>query len=133
MSSLERYLLGAKRDSTLFDKYSLLIANGHFKAQGSLSNIVPVIYWNMNSDSRSLDTLSSELVSLIRYSMNRFDEASSTLHMLTIGDPEAQKGVESLTQWCRNSVTGILHWSLDSHRYGMVECLNTDGSLDILL
>ncbi|KAI0180222.1 terpenoid synthase [Hypoxylon sp. FL1284] len=100
-------------------------------AQGSLFNIVPVMF--KNSGKQSLDAVSHDVEVALRESVRRFEEAATSLGETTSDDAKLSKEVQSFVNWCRHFITGVLQWSLESRRYGMAECLQEDGSLNIVL
>ncbi|CAJ2503564.1 Uu.00g109580.m01.CDS01 [Anthostomella pinea] len=102
-------------------------------AQGSLLNIVPVMFKNMKSEEQDLGAVSRELDSALRATMARFEAAADTLTGMASGDVQLKRNIEDYIRWCRYFTTGVLYWSLESRRYGMADCINTDGTLSIVL
>ncbi|KAL7626663.1 hypothetical protein AAE478_003437 [Parahypoxylon ruwenzoriense] len=102
-------------------------------AQGSLFNIVPVMFKNCPPEKQTLDTVTDQIDVALRESMQRFEEASTSLNEKTAGDAQLNQDVQSFIKWCRYFITGVLQWSLESGRYGMADCLQEDGTLSIVL
>ncbi|KAI2639816.1 terpenoid synthase [Hypomontagnella submonticulosa] len=102
-------------------------------AQGSLFNLVPVIFKNCKPEKQSLDTVTHEIEVLLRESMRGFEDAATSLGEMTSSDAQLNEEVKSFIKWCRYFITGVLQWSLESKRYGMADCLHEDGSLSIVL
>ncbi|KAI1374941.1 terpenoid synthase [Hypoxylon crocopeplum] len=102
-------------------------------AQGSLFNIVPVMFKNCSPEKQSLDTVTHDIEVALRESMKRFEGAATSLSETVSSDTQLDKDVQSFIKWCRYFITGVLQWSLESRRYGMADCLHEDGSLSIVL
>ncbi|KAI1768969.1 terpenoid synthase [Hypoxylon sp. FL1150] len=102
-------------------------------AQGSLFNIVPVMYKDCKPEKQSLSTVSHKIEMALQASMKRFEEAATSLDEIAYGDEQLGKDIQSFVKWCRYFITGVLQWSLESRRYGMAECRHDDGSLSIVL
>ncbi|KAI1343250.1 isoprenoid synthase domain-containing protein [Xylariaceae sp. FL0016] len=102
-------------------------------AQGSLLNIVPVMFKAMGSDPRKLDAVSRELEKALQESMERFESAASALCAMEPGQDELNQNIRDFIKWCRYFITGVLYWSLESRRYGMADCIGQDGTLSIVL
>ncbi|KAI1177814.1 terpenoid synthase [Nemania sp. FL0916] len=116
-----------------------LILNDVYSAQkeikqGSLLNLVPVMFKNVECEGQeSLDAVSKDLDLVLKEAMEGFEGAASDLGEVARGDAQLQSNLISYIKWCRYFITGVLHWSLGSSRYGMAKCINADGSLSILL
>ncbi|XXH04947.1 mitofusin [Hypoxylon texense] len=102
-------------------------------AQGSLFNIVPVMFKNCGREKQSLDRVSYEIEVALQESMKRFEDAVISLGETASTDEQLSKDVQSFIKWCRYFITGVLQWSLESRRYGMAKCRHEDGSLSIVL
>ncbi|KAH9992376.1 terpenoid synthase [Xylariaceae sp. FL0662B] len=102
-------------------------------AQNSYFNLVPVMFKNCDPKEQHLDTVTRELEELLQGTMGRFEEAATSLLEATSSDAQLNKNIQDYIKWCRYFTTGVLQWSLESRRYGMAECRNKDGSLDIVL
>ncbi|KAJ8122618.1 hypothetical protein ONZ43_g1228 [Nemania bipapillata] len=119
--------------------YICLILNDVYSVQkeilqGSLLNIVPVIFKNMKQeDQKSMEAVSRHLDIALRETMERFEAAVEELSKIAPEDAELHGNILSFIKWCRYFITGVLYWSLESRRYGMAKCINADGSLNIVL
>ncbi|KAI1075342.1 terpenoid synthase [Whalleya microplaca] len=102
-------------------------------AQNSYFNLVPVMFRNCDPKEQSLDTVTHELEVALRGSMRNFEEAAASLVDMTSSDAQVNEKIQDYIKWCRYFTTGVLLWSLESRRYGMADCRNEDGSLDIVL
>ncbi|KAI1212333.1 terpenoid synthase [Annulohypoxylon truncatum] len=102
-------------------------------AQASLLNLVPVMFKNCDPEKQTLDTVTHDIEITLRDSMKGFEDAAASLTEITSHDSQVSKDTQSFIKWCRYFITGVLQWSLESKRYGMAECLQEDGSLNIVL
>ncbi|GAP88016.1 putative terpene synthase [Rosellinia necatrix] len=102
-------------------------------AQGSLLNIVPVMFKNMRYDQRNMQAVSGDLDVALRETMERFEDAARELGEISPEEAEVHENILGFVKWCRYFITGVLYWSLESRRYGMAKCVNADGSLSIVL
>lgn len=75
--------------------------------------------------------MSRELVEAVRAAIKGFDRAAAALDALTAADAAVHRDTKTFVTWCRHFITGTLKWSLESERYGMQQCMNENGSLDI--
>ncbi|KAH8647233.1 isoprenoid synthase domain-containing protein [Xylariales sp. PMI_506] len=101
--------------------------------QGSMFNIVPVMFKVYGSNGNRIDKVTEELMTMLRDSMAQFELAAKQLTEMTASEEALQKDASEFVEWCRYFITGVLDWSLASRRYGMAKCLNQDESLDIIL
>ncbi|KAI1328232.1 terpenoid synthase [Xylariaceae sp. FL0255] len=119
--------------------YMCLILNDVYSVQkeivqGSLLNVVPVMYKNMVSEKQeNLDYVSQELDVVLQHSMKTFEAAAVDLDRKAPEDAELRTNILEFVKWCRYFITGVLYWSLESPRYGMSKCINDDGTLSIVL
>lgn len=82
----------------------------------------------------SLDKVTEHLRGQMLESHVRFDEAACNLKMKVINDTlVGQKEVDRLIHVFENYQTGVFTWCSRSERYGVAECRQSDGSLEILL
>ncbi|KAI1493676.1 isoprenoid synthase domain-containing protein [Biscogniauxia mediterranea] len=102
-------------------------------AQGSLLNMVPAMFKNLAPEKQTLEVVSKEVDVALKGSMERFEIAAKTLSETAPDDATLNKNIQDFVEWCRYFTTGVLYWSLESRRYGMADCINPDGSLDIVL
>ncbi|KAI1452102.1 terpenoid synthase [Annulohypoxylon moriforme] len=102
-------------------------------AQASLLNLVPVMFKNCDPTKQTLDTVTQDIEVMLRDSMKGFEDAAASLTEMTSDDEQVSKDTQSFIKWSRYFITGVLQWSLESRRYGMAECLQEDGSLNIVL
>ncbi|GAW19686.1 hypothetical protein ANO14919_091750 [Xylariales sp. No.14919] len=102
-------------------------------AQGSLLNIVPVMFKNMKLDQKSIEAVSKDLDVALKETMERFEDAADALGKIAPEDAELHGNILDFIKWCRYFTTGVLYWSLESRRYGMAKCINPDGTLSIVL
>ncbi|KAI5864558.1 terpenoid synthase [Durotheca rogersii] len=102
-------------------------------AQGSLFNLVPVMYKNCSPETQNLDTVTRQIEETLRGSMRGFETAAAALDAETAGDAKVNEDARRFVRWCRYFTTGVLQWSLESQRYGMAKCVREDGSLEIVL
>ncbi|KAI5924557.1 isoprenoid synthase domain-containing protein [Camillea tinctor] len=102
-------------------------------AQGSLLNIVPAMFKNLPPEDQTLERVSKDLDAALKGSIDRFEIAAKTLSETAPEDASLNKNLKDFVKWCRYFTTGVLYWSLESGRYGMAECINPDGTLDIVL
>ncbi|KAI1777645.1 terpenoid synthase [Hypoxylon cercidicola] len=102
-------------------------------AQGSLFNLVPVMFKNCGTGKQSLDKVSHDIEVALQESIKRFEDAATSLGETASSDAQLSTDVQSFIKWCRYFITGVLQWSLESPRYGMADCLHEDGSLSIVL
>lgn len=91
-----------------------------FKQQGSPKN-------------QTLDSVTSEIMSLLQAAMRNFKSAAEALEKLTAGDERVCKDVQAFIKWCRFFITGVVVWSLESNRYGMAACKQDDCSVKVVL
>ncbi|KAI1125393.1 terpenoid synthase [Nemania abortiva] len=119
--------------------YICLILNDVYSCQkeilqGSLLNIVPVMFKNMKQeDQKSMDAVSRDLDVALKGTMERFEVAAEELSKIAPEDAQLHGNILSFIKWCRYFTTGVLYWSLESRRYGMAKCINADGTLSIVL
>ncbi|KAI0522057.1 terpenoid synthase [Xylaria bambusicola] len=116
--------------------YICLILNDVYSVQkeilqGSLLNIVPVIFHNMKRG--EMDAVSRDLDVTLKESMERFEAAAEEFRAMAPEDSELHGNILNYIKWCRYFITGVLYWSLESRRYGMAKCINADGTLSIRL
>ncbi|KAI0430290.1 terpenoid synthase [Xylaria sp. FL1042] len=116
--------------------YICLILNDVYSVQkeiiqGSLLNIVPVMFKNMKQ--KSMEAVSRELDIALKETMERFEAAADALGAIAPEDPQLHGRILDFIKWCRYFITGVLYWSLESRRYGMAKCINADGTLSIVL
>ncbi|KAI1502070.1 isoprenoid synthase domain-containing protein [Biscogniauxia marginata] len=102
-------------------------------AQGSLLNIVPAMFKNLEPENQNLGVVSRNLKVALEESIQRFEAAAKTLSETALDDAPLNKKIQDFVKWCRYFTTGVLYWSLESRRYGMADCINADGSLSIVL
>lgn len=82
----------------------------------------------------NLDRVTEHLQRQILESHARFDEASCKLQLRAKNDGLVmQKQVDRLIQVFEGFNTGSFTWCCRSKRYGVAECRQSDGSLEILL
>lgn len=103
------------------------------QAQGSLLNLVPVMYRNHGLKGQTLDIITEDFMTLLRQAMANFEGAAESLTQLTSGDKQAQLDAAAFVEWCRYFITGVLYWSLESPRYGMAQCVTEDGYVNLIL
>ncbi|KAI0111240.1 terpenoid synthase [Nemania sp. FL0031] len=144
------YMLGIRLPETVMEGpamkalwretiYICLILNDVYSVQkeilqGSLLNIVPVMFKNMKrEDQKSMDAVSRDLDVALKETMERFEVAVEALSKISPEDAQLHGNIMSFVKWCRYFTTGVLYWSLESGRYGMAKCINTDGTLSIVL
>ncbi|KAI0537920.1 terpenoid synthase [Xylaria digitata] len=118
--------------------YICLILNDVYSVQkeigqGSLLNIVPVMFKNMKHDQKSMEAVSRELDIALKETMERFEAAAEALGKISPEDAKLHGNILDFIKWCRYFITGVLYWSLESRRYGMAKCINADGTLSIVL
>ncbi|KAI1748964.1 terpenoid synthase [Xylaria castorea] len=119
--------------------YICLILNDIYSCQkeiiqGSLLNIVPVMFKNMKQeDQNCMTAVSRGLDIALKESMARFDAAAEELGEISPEDARLHGNILDYIKWCRYFITGVLYWSLESGRYGMAKCINADGTLSIVL
>ncbi|KAI0975558.1 terpenoid synthase [Xylaria arbuscula] len=118
--------------------YICLILNDVYSVQkeimqGSLLNIVPVMFKNMKQGQRSMGAVSRDLDIALRETMERFEAASEELSAIAVEDEKLHRNILDFIKWCRYFITGVLYWSLESRRYGMAKCINLDGTLSVKL
>ncbi|KAI1361064.1 terpenoid synthase [Xylaria arbuscula] len=118
--------------------YICLILNDVYSVQkeivqGSLLNIVPVMFHNMKQDQRNMDAVSRDLDVALEETMERFEAAAEELEVMAPEGSELRSNILNFIKWCRYFITGVLYWSLESRRYGMAKCINADGTLSIVL
>ncbi|KAI0441091.1 terpenoid synthase [Xylaria telfairii] len=102
--------------------------------QGSLLNIVPVMFKNMKKDDqKSTEAVSRDLDIVLKETLERFEAAVEELSQITPEDEQLHGNILDYIKWCRYFITGVLYWSLESRRYGMAKCINADGTLSIVL
>ncbi|KAI1271745.1 terpenoid synthase [Xylaria sp. FL0933] len=116
--------------------YICLILNDVYSVQkeivqGSLLNIVPVMFKNMKQ--KSMEAVSRDLDLALKETIARFEAAADTLDTIAPEDPQLHGNILEFIKWCRYFITGVLYWSLESRRYGMAKCINADGTLSIIL
>jgi hypothetical protein len=76
---------------------------------------------------------------LLLESMAKFESAATDLGRLQLGsdaehdEAKVSEDIQAFIKWCRYFITGVLDWSLKSRRYGMAQCIESDGSLKIVL
>ncbi|OTB07944.1 hypothetical protein M426DRAFT_216497 [Hypoxylon sp. CI-4A] len=102
-------------------------------AQGSLLNLVPVIFKNCDPKEQNLDTVTADIEVALQGSIRGFEDAAASLGQMVSDDAQLDKDVQSFVRWCRYFITGVQQWSIESARYGMAQCLQEDGSLSIVL
>ncbi|KAI1734997.1 terpenoid synthase [Xylaria scruposa] len=119
--------------------YICLILNDVYSCQkeiiqGSLLNLVPVMFKNMKQeDQKCMTAVSRDLDIALKEAMERFDAAAAELGEIAPEDARLHGNILDYIKWCRYFITGVLHWSLQSGRYGMAKCINDDGTLSIVL
>ncbi|KAI0465680.1 terpenoid synthase [Xylaria cf. heliscus] len=119
--------------------YICLILNDVYSVQkeiyqGSLLNIVPVMFKNMRQeDQKSMEAVSKGLDIALKETMDRFEAAVKDLSEIAPEDAQLHGNILDYIKWCRYFITGVLYWSLESRRYGMAKCINADGTLSIVL
>lgn len=101
------------------------------QASGSTSNACIITAHKIGPN---LDNVTEHLQRQILESRTRFDEASCNLKLEAKNDTLVmQKQVDRLVQVFENFNTGAFTWCTRSKRYGVAECRQPDGSLEILL
>ncbi|KAI1164843.1 terpenoid synthase [Nemania serpens] len=119
--------------------YICLILNDVYSVQkeiiqGSLLNLVPVMFKNMEPEGRmNMDAVSRDLDIFLKETMERFEAAAEELGQIAPEDAQLHGNILDFIKWCRYFITGVLYWSLESRRYGMAKCINADGTLSIVL
>ncbi|KAI1827568.1 terpenoid synthase [Xylaria intraflava] len=119
--------------------YICLILNDVYSVQkeivqGSLLNIVPVMFKNMSpAEQGNMKAVSRNLDIALKGTMDRFEAAAAELDTTTAHDGQLHDNTLEYIKWCRYFITGVLYWSLESRRYGMAKCVNPDGTLSIVL
>ncbi|KAH7324543.1 isoprenoid synthase domain-containing protein [Stachybotrys elegans] len=99
-------------------------------AQGSLFNLIPVLFENLDGDERRPDAVIAQVMELLKTSMCNFETAAVTLTKLAAeGNAQVDQDTAAFIMWCRYFITGVLDWSLKSKRYGMDNCIQDDGSV----
>ncbi|KAI3320917.1 terpenoid synthase [Xylariaceae sp. AK1471] len=101
--------------------------------QGSLLNIVPVMFKNMEGNQKCIEAVSKDLNIALKETMERFEAAAKELNEIASDDAQLHTNILDYIKWCRYFITGVLYWSLESRRYGMAKCINADGTLSIVL
>jgi hypothetical protein len=102
--------------------------------QGSLLNIVPVMFKNMKLEKqKNMEAVSKDLNIALKETMARFESAAKELCEIAPDDAQMHSNILAFVKWCRYFITGVLYWSLESRRYGMAKCINADGTLSIVL
>ncbi|KAI1418998.1 terpenoid synthase [Xylaria sp. FL1777] len=101
--------------------------------QGSLLNIVPVMFKNMKQGQKSTEAVSRDLDIALKDTMQRFETAAEALDSMAPEDAQLHGHILDFVKWCRYFITGVLYWSLESRRYGMAKCINADGTLSVVL
>ncbi|TGJ81358.1 hypothetical protein E0Z10_g7405 [Xylaria hypoxylon] len=102
-------------------------------AQGSLLNLVPVMFKNMKHGEKSMEAVSRDLDIALKQTMEKFEAAAEALGEIAPEDAQLHGNILDFIKWCRYFITGVLYWSLESRRYGMAKCINADGTLSITL
>ncbi|KAI0513126.1 isoprenoid synthase domain-containing protein [Xylaria bambusicola] len=101
-------------------------------AQGSLLNIVPIIFHDIkDTGQKCLSMISQELDRILRDAMEKFELAARELEYMAPRRSQLNEDILKFVKWCRYYVMACLHWTLESHRYGMIKCTNADGTLSI--
>ncbi|KAI0972277.1 terpenoid synthase [Xylaria arbuscula] len=101
-------------------------------AQGSLLNIVPVIFHDIKDENRNhLDVVSQRLDIMLKDAMMKFEATARELGDMAPTDSQLNEDILEFIKWCRYYVTACLYWTLESRRYGMTTCTNADGTLSI--
>ncbi|KAI1259520.1 terpenoid synthase [Xylariaceae sp. FL1019] len=119
--------------------YICLILNDVYSVQkeivqGSLLNIVPVMFQHMQAEfQKDMTMVSKDLDAELQASMERFEESVNGLSQISPNDAVMHGNILEFVKWCRYFITGVLYWSLESRRYGMSKCINPDGTLSIVL
>ncbi|KAJ5630144.1 terpenoid synthase [Penicillium herquei] len=104
-------------------------------AEGSVLNMVPVLYWNDQHglQTPSLKKVTGDIMKIVRESMEAFEAAAESLEASTRGDAQLSSQIASFIEGCRYFTTGQIAWYCETSRYGMAELLDKDGSADFVL
>ncbi|KAI1293945.1 terpenoid synthase [Xylaria venustula] len=101
-------------------------------AQGSLLNIVPVIFHDIRDENQNrLDVVSQRLDVMLKDAMTKFEVTARELNDMAPPGSQLNEYILKFVKWCRYYVTACLYWTLESRRYGMTTCANADGTLSI--
>ncbi|KAI1381440.1 isoprenoid synthase domain-containing protein [Hypoxylon crocopeplum] len=98
---------------------------------GALQNLIPVIF-HANGTGDLEDTM-RDILQMAHTSREAFDKASDSLLNHAEGDKQLNKDIGLYSNTCRTFVTGLMHWSLESKRYGLRQYKREDTSLIIPL
>ncbi|KAL0933329.1 uncharacterized protein CTRU02_212292 [Colletotrichum truncatum] len=101
-------------------------------ADGAVLSIVPVLL-HSKSGIWTLDAVVHNIMTEIKSSMERFDSAAKELMEMAVGDVSLEVGADAFITYCRHLVTGVVIWSAQSPRYGMLNCTNNDGTISVQL
>ncbi|KAI1425314.1 terpenoid synthase [Xylaria sp. FL1777] len=138
---LPEYIMGCDAMTALWEQTSriCLVLNDLCSVQkqivqGSLLNIVPVIFHDIKDENqKSLDVVSQRLNGMLEDAMMMFKIAAQELSNVAAPNSQLKDDIHKFVKWCRYYVTASLYWSLESRRYGMMKYTNADGTLSIPL
>ncbi|OBR09487.1 Terpene synthase family protein [Colletotrichum higginsianum IMI 349063] len=105
-------------------------------ADDTVLSIIPVLLHSGSSGSSrwTLDAVVERILADIRASMDEFEGAAKELRALGAGDSgAAAAAAETFILYCRRLTAGVVLWTIQSPRYGILDCTNADGSVTIQL